>query len=719
MSLSTRAVTAKKIVKTPMLRNILIVSLVVAIAIPVVSAFWIIPAFTQQLTTRTEDQAVRTATHLMSTIIIVEGELKKESLSAYSLGKIKIVSRDFQLENLKIFSKSGETIFSTDAKDIGKINKKDYFHNIVAKGDLFTKIERKGARSSEGRIVTSDVVETYVPIMRNSKFMGAFEIYYDITDSKKKLDHLLTQTYGLLFGIAAILLLALILILFRASKNLIERDQASEALKQAHDNLEKRVEERTEELIRINEILKTEIAERKIAEGALRESEERHREMVEKSTDAIISINEKAKIMQWNQAATDLFGHDKGSVIGKSIDILIPAKYKQPHKKGLNRIIETGKSEILGKVMELEGLHKEGKSVHIELSLSGLKKGASWIFTGIIRETTERRKALKALRDSEERYRSLFEDSRDAIMIWTPEDKILGANQSALETFGYTIEEMIGLDVSQIFSNQTEQSRFKEELIQKGAVRGYEVAMQRKDNSVMDTLLTSTVRLDKKGNILGYQGILRDITLQKLSEKKLQNTLDTLRKAMGATIQAMSLMVESRDPYTAGHQHRVSDLSRTIATELSLPADQIDGIRFSAMIHDLGKMAVPAEILTKPGKLSKKEFEIIKDHAQTGYDILKGIEFPWPVAQTVLEHHEKLDGSGYPQGLSGEEISLEARILCVADVVEAMASHRPYRPSLGIEKALEEISAKRGTAFDSDVVDACIKIFRDKQYQLK
>lgn len=508
-------------------------------------------------------------------------------------------------------------------------------------------------------------------------------------------------TQKLTFGIAVILLLAVIVNLFKTSQNIIERDRASEVL------------------TRTNENLKTEITERKIAEDALRKSEEGYREMIEASTDAIISINEKEEIIQWNQAATDLFGHDKGSIMGKSIDILIPAKYKQPHKEGLNRIIETDKSTILGKVMELEGLHKDSKTMPLELSLSGMKKDASWVFTGIIRETTERRKALKALRDSEERYRSLFEDSRDAIMIWTPNDKILGANQSALETFDYTIAEMIGLDLSQIFSNQAEQSRFNEELNQNGAVRGYEVTMRREDNSVIDILLTATVRRDKKGNILGYQGILRDVTLQKLSEKKLRNTLDTLRKAMGATIQAMSLMVESRDPYTAGHQRRVSDLARTIAMELGLPPDQIDGIRFSAIIHDLGKMAVPAEILTKPGKLGKKEFEIIKDHTQIGFDILKGIEFPWPVAQTVLEHHEKLDGSGYPQGLSDEEISLEARILCVADVVEAMASHRPYRPSLGIEKALEEISSKKGTAFDPDVVDACIKIFEEKRYQLK
>ncbi len=251
MSESTRLATAEKIVKTPMLRNVFIVSLVVAIAIPIFSAFWIIPAFTQQLTASTEDQAVRTANHLVSMLIVKDGDLKKKTVPASWLDKIEMLKRDLQLEKLKIFSKSGETIFSTDAKDIGKINRKDYFHNRVAEGNVFTKFVRRDSRSSEGRIVTSDVVETYVPIMRNSTFMGAFEIYYDITDSKKKFDRLLIETYSLLFGIAAILLLAVIVILFKASRNIIERDQASNALKQAHDNLEKRVEE----LTRTNEIL--------------------------------------------------------------------------------------------------------------------------------------------------------------------------------------------------------------------------------------------------------------------------------------------------------------------------------------------------------------------------------------------------------------------------------------------------------------------------------
>ena len=178
------------------------------------------------------------------------------------------------------------------------------------------------------------------------------------------------------------------------------------------------------------------------------------------------------------------------------------------------------------------------------------------------------------------------------------------------------------------------------------------------------------------------------------------------------------MTVETRDPYTAGHQRRVADLARSIATEMNLSVDQIDGIRMAAAIHDLGKISVPAEILSKPTKLTALEFSLIKTHSQSGHDILQDIDFPWPIARMVLEHHERMNGSGYPNGLTGDNLLLESRIMAVADVVESMASHRPYRPSLGIEAALEEIEKNRGVLYDTGAVDACLRVFREKGYQL-
>ncbi len=211
----------------------------------------------------------------------------------------------------------------------------------------------------------------------------------------------------------------------------------------------------------------------------------------------------------------------------------------------------------------------------------------------------------------------------------------------------------------------------------------------------------------------------QDIVRRESAEAEVQSTLAKLRSAMGGIVQAMALTVERRDPYTAGHQRRVSDLARGVAAEMALPAHQIDGIRMAGLIHDLGKICVPVEILSKPGQLSEIEHTLIKDHPQVGYEILKEIEFPWPVAQIVLQHHERIDGSGYPAGLCGEDILVEARTLAVADVVEAMASHRPYRPTLGHDMAIEEISQNRGVLYDPDVVDACMKLFQEKDFQFR
>jgi len=178
-------------------------------------------------------------------------------------------------------------------------------------------------------------------------------------------------------------------------------------------------------------------------------------------------------------------------------------------------------------------------------------------------------------------------------------------------------------------------------------------------------------------------------------------------------------VVETKDPYTAGHQRRVADIARAIAREMGLSPEQISGLRMAAIIHDIGKVSVPSEILSSPRKLTALEFNLIKTHAQSGYDIVKDIEFPWPIARMIIEHHERMDGSGYPNGLTGDKILPESRILAVADVVEAMETHRPYRPSLGLEKALDEIAKNRGRLYDPEIVDACLRLFREKGYVIR
>ena len=195
------------------------------------------------------------------------------------------------------------------------------------------------------------------------------------------------------------------------------------------------------------------------------------------------------------------------------------------------------------------------------------------------------------------------------------------------------------------------------------------------------------------------ENLQQDIIERKLADAKLQQTLDSLKNAVGATIQVMVSAIEMRDPYTSGHQIRSANLACAIATEMGLPQEKIDGIRMAGSIHDIGKLSIPAEILSKPTKLTNIEFSLIKEHSQSGYEMLKNVESPWPLAQIVYQHHERMDGSGYPRNLKGDEILMEARIMAVADVVEAMASHRPYRPALGIDAALAEIEKNRGILY--------------------
>jgi PAS domain S-box-containing protein/putative nucleotidyltransferase with HDIG domain len=218
---------------------------------------------------------------------------------------------------------------------------------------------------------------------------------------------------------------------------------------------------------------------------------------------------------------------------------------------------------------------------------------------------------------------------------------------------------------------------------------------------------------DETRNTSGVVIAFRDISRQKKAEEELIQSYDRLKQAMDGTVQAMAFTIETRDPYTAGHQRRVTQLACALAEKMVLSKDVVEGVRMAGDLHDIGKIYVPAEILSKPGKLSEAEYNIIKTHSQVGYDILKTIEFPWPIANIVLQHHERINGSGYPAGLHGKDILLEAKILAVADVIEAMATHRPYRPALSIEDALEEISENKGKLYDPKVVEACLKIFEE------
>lgn len=330
------------------------------------------------------------------------------------------------------------------------------------------------------------------------------------------------------------------------------------------------------------------------------------------------------------------------------------------------------------------------------------------------------------LAESEKRYRLLAENAAD--VIWTVDMNMQPTyiSPSFERLLGYSIEKAMLMKMERIFttaSYQVSMNVLTEELAKEKAKRKnltrsrtLELELKHINGSVIPVEVKYTFIRNVDGKPAEILAIARDITKRKFLEKKLLRSNDKFQKAVEGAIIAISSIVEARDPYTAGHQRRVAALASAVAKEMQLNEDQIIMIRIAGILHDIGKVSVPSEILIKPGKLNDSEFNLIKNHPQVGREILKTMKLPWKICPIVLQHHERMNGSGYPQKLLGKHILLEARIMAVADVIEAMASHRPYRPALGIDKALEEISKNKGKLYDAEVVNACVKLFREKRF---
>ena len=305
----------------------------------------------------------------------------------------------------------------------------------------------------------------------------------------------------------------------------------------------------------------------------------------------------------------------------------------------------------------------------------------------------------KTLKKSEERFRTLIEENTDGIVVVDEKGVIRFVNTAAVILFEKEKIDLLHKKYGYPISNK--------------AFTEIDILLNSGNKRVVESHVVETEWEGKRA----FLATLRDITKRKKTEEDLQNSNEKLRRLMEETVNGLTSAVEMRDPYTAGHQRRVAELVSAIGDELKLNTDKLDGLRIAALIHDIGKIHVPSEILSKPGKLTDIEFTIMESHVQAGYEVLKSIDFPWPIAKTVLQHHEKMNGSGYPNGLFGEEIILEARILFVADVVEAMSSHRPYRPALGLDKAIEEITKNRGILYDPVIVDACVEVINYKHFK--
>jgi len=481
-------------------------------------------------------------------------------------------------------------------------------------------------------------------------------------------------------------------------------------------------------------VIINDVTQRKKAEQALAEQKDFSEKMIENSAVPTFVINTKHEIIIWNKACEELTGIKASEMIGTDNHWMGFYDHKRPHVADIVLDRTPGSmSEYYGNYKKSafadEGLQAEGwyanlggKKRYIFFDAAPIYSSKGKMVGAIetLHDITDRRHAIDALRKSEKKYRDLYDFLPIPVYEMDLEANITSANKAMYKALGYKEDDIEkGLNARHILSSQDHDNSEEniQRLLNEEKAEGAEFTLKRKDGSLFPAIIISSIST-LWGKPRDIRGVVVDITERKLFEHELNETAEKLRKNLIGTMQTLSLTIETRDPYTSGHQKAVSKLARSIAQEIGLSADTIDNIRMAGAIHDIGKMAVPAEILSKPGRLTNIEMSLIRTHAESGYNILKDAELPYPIAEITLQHHERMDGSGYPQGLKGDQILFEARIISVADVVEAISSHRPYRAALGIDIALEEIEKNKGLFYDVQVADACLRLFREKDYKI-
>ena len=522
----------------------------------------------------------------------------------------------------------------------------------------------------------------------------------------------------------------------------------------------------------IVEGLAMDITERKMAQDALAQKERYYRKLIEGGSEAFFVIDRDGTLLYRSESGREMSGRETSDVIGRSITDFVAAESLSLVRHAIAEAL--AKPDQVTRV-ELKLLRKDGTQIEAEALARNFLDDPDIAGIGItVRDISERKRAKQELRQLNRALRTLS-TCNEALVRAKNETELLEAIcRLVVDTGGYrmawvgfpeqdaaksvrpvahyghdegylaaaniswadgerghgptgTAIRTGAVQINRSFRSDTALAPWREAALG----RGYQssIALPLKSPAgILGVLTLYAEELDAftEVEVVLLQELAEDLAFgietfrtraerDRIAYEQLHHT-EILRQSLEDSIKAIADTVEMRDPYTAGHQRRVGQLAASIARELGLSEDAIRGIELAASIHDLGKISVPAEILSKPGKLSAIEFMLIKSHSQAGFDILKDIKFPWPIATMVLQHHERLDGSGYPQGLKGEQIPLESRILAVADVVEAMASHRPYRAALGIDPALKEIERGRGTSFDAAVVDACTRVFSEKRF---
>ncbi len=465
------------------------------------------------------------------------------------------------------------------------------------------------------------------------------------------------------------------------------------------------------------------------ASSSLQLSNQEYHDILMNAPIGIFTATPEGKILGMNPAFVGMLGYDSPHELIESVEDIGRQLYADPEarKKMMNCLEKSGE----GYRFESRFIRKDGSLFWASNTARVVKddNGNLLYYQSFLADITELKQRQEKLEKSERKYRFLTEEVPDTIWTLGPDMKPRYVSLNSSKVLGFSPEERLNQHLSEMVTPETYARTMdvfarelkKEETGNPDPDRTITIEMEYYHKDGHTVWLENKIHAirDNEGRVEGLHGISRDITAHKKMEADLKKSFERLRRGLRATVQAIAATVEARDPYTAGHQRRVADLARAIATEMKLTREEINGIRTGAIIHDLGKISIPAELLSKPGMLTELEFCLIKNHPQAGYNILKDMDFPWPVARMILEHHERMDGSGYPHGLQGNEMLIESRILAVADVVEAMASHRPYRSARGVDTALHEIEGNRGVLYDTDVADACLALFREKDFQFR
>jgi PAS domain S-box-containing protein/putative nucleotidyltransferase with HDIG domain len=448
------------------------------------------------------------------------------------------------------------------------------------------------------------------------------------------------------------------------------------------------------------------LTERKLAE-------QQYSTVIQTAMDGFLMSDLQGNLLDSNKAYCKLTGYSREELLNMNITDIDAKETPEETAQHLKQIVKSG-----GDSFETKHRTKDCRIIDV-LDSSNYMDIAGGRFFAFFHDITERKKNEEELRQSRENFQALVETTSDFIWEIDKECRYTFCSPQVERLWGYKPSDLLGKTPFDFLlpgdKDQVTKSLFT--LMEtKAPFTNVELRSLNSNGQVIFMELSGVPFFNKDGEICGYRGVSRDMSARKKAEEEREKYADKLQKTLEASINTIAVIAEARDPYTAGHQYRVATLAMAIAEELGLDEASITTVRVAGWLHDIGKIQIPAEILSKPSKLNDVEMAIIRHHPQVSHDILKKMELPWPVCPVVLQHHERMDGSGYPNGLSNDDIIMEARILAVADVVEAMASHRPYRPALGIDKALDEILKNKNVLYDSQVVDACIRLFRKKGF---